>query len=224
MNRQGEAIMPHTAHLRPTVIQRLRAFLEAGGQGLAPWSSFDDVMDRLRDVLHERRDQAGTWTELECLIEELQRDALHTQGLAAPEAEVLSRSKIAEIVQELRAATNGSSSSAKGNGAAKRFLSDRTAAAMACLTLLGTAFVAACGSSDTGPVGQAGGSTGGSGGVDDSGVQDALTDLFRDGSPDDIASQLEAMVNDAAAEDGGGGTGGMAPAYKGIVFEEFKPS
>lgn len=45
---------------------------------------------------------------------------------------------------------------------------------------------------------------------------DALSDVFQDGSPEDVAQQLEAMVD--AGPDGSGGSGGMAPAYKGVTF------
>ena len=45
---------------------------------------------------------------------------------------------------------------------------------------------------------------------------DALSDVFQEGSPEDVAQQLEAMVD--AGPDGSGGYGGMAPAYKGVTF------
>jgi len=48
------------------------------------------------------------------------------------------------------------------------------------------------------------------------GGSDALSDVFQDGSPEDIAQQLEAMVD--AGPDGAGGSGGAAPAYRGVTF------
>jgi hypothetical protein len=47
---------------------------------------------------------------------------------------------------------------------------------------------------------------GGGGGVD------ALSELMQEGSPEDVADALEEML------EGGGGTGGSAPLYKGVTF------
>ena len=45
---------------------------------------------------------------------------------------------------------------------------------------------------------------------------DALSELMQEGSAEDVADALEEMLD--SAPEGSGGTGGMAPAYKGVTF------
>lgn len=68
---------------------------------------------------------------------------------------------------------------------------------------MGAALTMGCSSdSSPGPQAQSDAATG----------DDALSDVFQDGSPEDIAQQLEAMV------DGGNPTPDAAPLYKGVSF------
>ena len=88
-----------TKAMQLTVTQKLRLFLARSGQAVAPWSSVDEVMDRLYGLLYQRRDQARLWEDLAALLDSIQADA---RGLlAAPDAEILSQSRVAELVAEL---------------------------------------------------------------------------------------------------------------------------
>ena len=91
-----------TKAMELTVTQKLRLFLSRSGQAVAPWSSVEEVMDRLYGLLYQRREQAGLWEDLAALLDSIQSD---TRGvLAAPDAEILSQSRVNELVAELRRA------------------------------------------------------------------------------------------------------------------------
>ena len=75
---------------------------------------------------------------------------------------------------------------------------------------MGAAMTTGCGSdSNPEPPAQADSGAGG-------GQADALSELFETGSPEDVAQQIEAMVE--ASDDGSGGAAGSAPLYEGITF------
>lgn len=267
-----------------TVTQKLRIFLARSGQAVAPWSSIEEVMDRLYALLYDRREHEGVWRELAALLDSIQSE---THGmLPAPDAEILSRSRVDALVAELRRAVRASVE-APAAGAMRRFALGKSASVLACIALLATGFSLGCGSSseskpdvggkadtakadtpltpDTTPSGNqdtapttpdtalgADTTEGGAkdvavpdqpvtapvdaGAVDvpadgpkDAGVSeagkaldggaidaqapvDALIDLFRDGSPEDIAAKLEASVSDTPRNER------PVVVYKGVAF------
>jgi hypothetical protein len=194
--------MQNTPYLRPTVIQHLRSFF-AGQDPIPPWSTSGDVLDHLYGLLHARRDDAVFWRRLRELAQDLQTDLRRgrAQGLAAREAEVLTDPQIADLLDELHAAmrTNGHRS---GPGAMRDLLAGRSAALAACVTVLGAAMAMGCNprppesaTSQDSPVISADPAQTPALDASASTTPDALVQLFRDGSPDDIAAKLEAMVD-----------------------------
>ena len=250
-----------TKAMELTVTQKLRLFLARSGQAVAPWSSVEEVMDRLYSLLFQRCDQAGLWEDLAALLDSIQADARGV--LAAPDAEILSQSRVDELVAELRRAMHASVE-APAAGAMKRFSMGKSASVLACIALLAAGFSLGCASStpradggsdatttpadvsrpvdtatlptpDTAPsvspdvarsptpdaaldvapsptpdaavtevgaVGDVAASPADAtnDGSSDSSSRDALMDLFRDGTPEDIAARLEASVADTPAD------------------------
>jgi hypothetical protein len=233
-----------------TVTQKLRLFLARSGQAVAPWSSIDEVMDRLYGLLYDRREQDGFWHDLAALLDSLRSEA-HGM-LATPDAEIFSGARVDSLVAELRRAVRASVE-APASGAWHRFSLDKNAGVSACIALLAAAFSLGCGSSesrvdarlcpdgncsgspqdtrlstadtapptkqdaatillpdtavsspDTAPAPDAsvspGDATDATGDGSPESTGDALMDLFRDGSPADIASKLEASVEAGAPD------------------------
>jgi hypothetical protein len=127
-----------------TVTQKLRIFLARSGQAVAPWSSVEEVMDRLYALLYDRREHEGVWRELAALLDSIQSE---THGmLPAPDAEILSRSRVDTLVAELRRAVRASAE-APAAGAMRRFALGKSASVLACIALLAAGFSLGCGSS-----------------------------------------------------------------------------
>ena len=127
-----------------TVTQKLRIFLARSGQAVAPWSSVEEVMDRLYALLYDRREHEGVWRELAALLDSIQSE---THGmLPAPDAEILSRSRVDALVAELRRAVRASVE-APAAGAMRRFALGKSASVLACIALLAAGFSLGCGSS-----------------------------------------------------------------------------
>ena len=135
-----------TKAMELTVTQKLRLFLARSGQAVAPWSSVEEVMDRLYRLLFERRDQAGLWEDLAALLDSIQADARGV--LAAPDAEILSQSRVDELVAELRRAMRASVE-APAAGAMRRFSMGKSASVLACIALLAAGFSLGCSSSNS---------------------------------------------------------------------------
>jgi hypothetical protein len=200
------------------------------------WSSSTDVRDHLLAMLYARRDDVAFWTGLRELAAELRLDLRkgRSHGLPARDAEVFSDYEIEGVLEELRAALR-SNDRAKGGDAARSLLRSGSPALIACMAVLGAAMAPACTpapasqpaqviSADPARTQSADASADVSG--------DALVELFRDGSPQDIAKVLEAMVEgsaDAAPDAGARKVGTQSqyrppprpvavPRYKGITF------
>lgn len=133
-----------TKAMQLTVTQKLRLFLARSGQVVAPWSSVEEVMDRLYSLLYQRRDQAGLWEDLAALLDSIQADARGM--LAAPYAEILSQSRVAELVAELRRSMRASVE-APAAGAMRRFSLGKNASVLSCIALLAAGFSLGCSSS-----------------------------------------------------------------------------
>jgi hypothetical protein len=140
-----------TKAMQLTVTQKLRLFLARSGQVVTPWSSVDEVMDRLYGLLYQRRDQAGLWEDLAALLDSIQADARGV--LAAPDAEILSQSRVAELVSELRRSMRASVETPAA-GAMRRFSLGKNARVLACIALLAAGFSLGCSSSDSGGIGK----------------------------------------------------------------------
>ena len=191
--------MENHAHLRPTATQRVRGFLAGAGTSPPPWASASQVMDELLSLLHARRDDAATWSSLAGLLAALRADVSRgTDGLATPEAEVLPERAIADVIAELQAALRGSPEP-PGPGAAQRMMATHGGPLLACLLLLGAAEAGCTKAPEAGPPA-----------VTQPARPDAartapppdasLAQVFRDGSPEQVARKLEAML-DAAPPD-----------------------
>ncbi|MGA7745330.1 MAG: hypothetical protein ABSF35_03805 [Polyangia bacterium] len=263
-----------TKAMELTVTQKLRLFLARSGQAVAPWSSVEEVMDRLYRLLFERREQAGLWEDLAALLDSIQADACGV--LAAPDAEILSQSRVNELVAELRRAMRASVETPAA-GAMRRFSVGKSASVLACIALLAAGFSLGCSSStsradggadapttaadaiqltdkaptpdtatslapDSAPSSTpdvAPGSTPDAAvteldaagdaaaspadattdGSSDSISGDALMDLFRDGTPEDIAARLEASVADTPVDRQ---VDKPMALYKGVTFPTEK--
>ena len=179
-----------------TVTQKLRRFLACSGQAVPPWSSVEEVMDRVYGLLYERREQADLWEHLAALLDLIQREA--GEMLAAPDAEILSQARMATLVADLRHAMHASVE-APVAGAMRRFALGKSATVLACLALLTAGVSLGCGpgtscAKEKPPVlAMVGSEAESATTVSTSG--DALMDLFRDGSPEDIAAELEAGLS-----------------------------
>jgi hypothetical protein len=236
--------MQTTPYLRPTVIQHLRAFL-AEQDPIPPWSTSGDVLDHLYGMLHARCDDPDFWVRLHELSRDLQDDLRRgrAEGLPAREAEVLTDQQIAGLIDELHAALR-SNGHRKGPGAMRDLLAGRSAALAACVTVLGAALAMGCNPrSPESPTTQDAPSISpdpalaAAPDASPDTASDALVQLFRDGSPDDIAAKLEALVDggvdaviDASPREAGRPVVGNTPPprpkpavqpvprYKGVTF------
>lgn len=132
-------------YLRPTVTQRMRHFLQNMDEKVPPWNGFEDVMDRLWEILHRRRNDPAFWAGLEELIDCIGRDLSRgrSRGLPDPRAEILADSRIDDLVRELRERLRRSQVGT-GPGVMKRFTCGLRAPVMGCILLLGACFMAGC--------------------------------------------------------------------------------
>jgi outer membrane biosynthesis protein TonB len=135
-----------TKSMELTVTQKLRLFLARSGQPVAPWSSVEEVMDRLYGLLYERREQDGLWLDLAALLDSIQAET--SWLLASPDAEILSRSRVATLVAELGRAVRASAVAPRA-GAMRRFAVGKSAGVAACIALLAASFSLGCGSSNS---------------------------------------------------------------------------
>ncbi|MBI5500335.1 MAG: hypothetical protein HY907_08835 [Deltaproteobacteria bacterium] len=120
--------------------QRLRAFLDDAGAGLPAWATVEDVTDRLWTTLRARRADTAFWRELPGLIAALRSGAARDArtGLADPSAELLGRSRVEDLIAELRRALDAPPEPA-GRGAVRRGRPHLSVSLAACLLLLGSA-------------------------------------------------------------------------------------
>ena len=219
--------MEPTPFLRPTALQQMRGFLTESGAPLPPWSSSDQVMDELAELLHTHCDDGAFFARLTPFLEELRASAARGEaGLPARDAELLSRATVESMVAELRAqlrkAPRGASASIL------RSLIGERAAPLLCLALVASG-VSACNApppptieprSSSPPVEPKKGSPPPTA----PGSTDALVEMFKKSSPEAAAKALErAMDAGVAAEPGGelqvipSNEGGHAK-YKGVGF------
>jgi len=246
-------------YLRPTVAQQMRTFLERNDVPCPPWSSLDELLDRLGGVMHRRGHDPAFWADASSLVEGLRADALRDPGAGLPtaQAELLSGRELDGVVAELRAALRDAPGVGE-RGGLRRLLAGRSVAGLAWATLLAAALGTACAKRNDGSVASAeaaattaadvpaeppAADAGTAAPAADAGAAapegaDVLVELFRDGSPEQIAETLEAMLaeDDAACEEAAPEAGSPevavvrpprpprpplgepAPRYKGVSF------
>jgi hypothetical protein len=192
-----------TKAMQLTVTQKLRLFLARSGQVVAPWSSVEEVMDRLYGLLYQRRDQAGLWEDLAALLDSIQADARGV--LAAPDAEILSQSRVTELVTELRRSMRASVE-APAAGAMRRFSLGKNASVLACIALLAAGFSLGCGSSNSGANGKLDAAP--TAHADASGNHDLPLVQMPDTAPGGLMDLAPSQVPDT----GPSGPGDMAPS------------
>lgn len=201
--------MTASPYLRPTTTQRIRAFFNEIGEKVPPWTGFEEIMDNLWVLLYTRRDDPTFWRSFERLVGSIGSDHARErgEGLPDPQAEILPDEKIGSLVGMLRAAVRKTGGSPK-NGAMRRFLKSVNAPLAGCLILLGSAFVLGCDENEKKDAVAALNQY-----VDDSQLTDAqkeslkscfagleearredLVELFRSKSAEEIAAELETML------------------------------
>lgn len=190
-----------TPFLRPTALQQIRGFLAESGAALPPWSSSDEAMDELVALLHERRGDDAFYARLSPFLEELRSSAIRGEsGLAARDAELLGRSTVESIVAELRDGLRRAPAGAAPS-LLKSLIGER-AAPLLCLALFSSG-LSAC-TQPASPSAQTSPSEPGVPGAPtptptppaaQSGSTDALVDMFKNKSPEEVAKELERAVD-----------------------------
>jgi len=202
--------MTNPAYLRPTTVQRIRAFFDGVGESVPPWTGVDEMMDGLWTVLHGRRGDEAFWKGLEELVGQLGADAAldRSDGLPDPAAEILSRERIRSVIDELHAALEASGP-ASGPGAMRRLLRQLSAPVAGSVILLALALAAGCRGQQAASATERLASY-----VDGSGLpeaqkqalrrcveagltqekKDSLVELFAKKSPEEIAAALEDLL------------------------------
>jgi hypothetical protein len=201
----------------------MRTFLERHDVPCPPWSSLDELLDRLGGVMQRRGHDPAFWQEASSLVEGIRADALRDPGAGLPtaQAELLSGKGLDAVVAELRAALHDAPALGE-RGGLRRLLAGRSAAGLAWATLLAAALGAAGAKRNDGSTTTAeaaalvAADVAAAPAVDagtaapalDAGTPtpesaDVLVELFRDGSPEQIAETLEAMLaeDDATREE-----------------------
>jgi hypothetical protein len=92
--------------LVPSALLRVRQFLSRSGLKVRPWSSPEEALDALSDLLAERRHDTEFWTRLEQLLGDLGRDSRRrrvAEGTVVAN-EVLDPAKHQALLAEVRAA------------------------------------------------------------------------------------------------------------------------
>jgi hypothetical protein len=126
--------------IRPTTTQRVRAFLDANGVRLEPWSRLDGVYAELYRLLEARCDDARFWTPLQRLVSELVSDAasaLDRRRLPAAGAELLRSWDIDDLIRDLKSALPGDRTGDGGGSALRVFFARLSAPALSGFLLLG---------------------------------------------------------------------------------------
>jgi hypothetical protein len=260
MSVNKEAHMTASAYLRPTAIQKIRAFFDETGQRVPPWASYDELLDGLWATLYERRGEKKFWDDRAVLLASLDGGNAGG-GLPCPEAELLGGEKADAILRELRSALDRCGSGER-KGAMRRFAGGLRAPLLGCVLLMGAAVAPGCGGALTSQAaGTLNGLVNGADSLSDdekaslkscfaglsTAQQESLVQLFKTKSEEEIAAELEAMLepeglcykppadagtDDAAAaetadsaeappeaaEEDEGSNFDPVPVYKGVVF------
>jgi len=93
--------------IQPTITQRVRRFLAAQGAEVRPWAGLDETYAQLFSLLRRRREDPDFWGPLAELLQAVIDSLVDPQSrhrLAAPQAELLASWDTAQLVRDLRAA------------------------------------------------------------------------------------------------------------------------
>ena len=204
--------MTETMPLRSDTVSRLGRFLDDFGPGWAAPCSLEQAQNALFGLLHDQTHDERCWRELQELVESIRVDLGRTQypGVYSHDTDVLSNQKVQRLLDEVRQRSAAATPCvAKPDVIA--FLSHASVPVATCLTTLAAAFLGGCGRTAPAPTdpvqpspqtAAAANTIGASTGLETDACAnnaDALDALFRDGSPDQIAATLEAIV-DAGVE------------------------
>jgi hypothetical protein len=200
--------MGEQAYLRPTALQKIRAFFHDVGEPVPPWTGFDEIMDHLYMVFYSRREDDAFWKSAEKLIESLGkgRTGGRGEGLPDPQAEILAGERIDAIVAGLQASVK-TSRRRPGRGVMKKFVQGLSAPLMGCVLMMGAAFASGCETEESDvtkqldryvddsnlPAGDKDALKSCFAGWTESRKQD-LVDLFKDQAPEEIAAVLEDLL------------------------------
>ena len=142
----------HGGYIRPTVTQRVRAFLYRHGARVRPWSGLDEIYGELYALLDRRRDDPSFWQPLAELVRSIVSAAASSRGrLPAPQAELLASWDVDELVRRLRQALPDSDGAVEGEPEQRawlRFTRTLSPAVLGGFLLLGLA-ASACDSGDS---------------------------------------------------------------------------
>lgn len=241
--------------IRPTVTHRVRDFLASQGVALKPWSGLDETYAALYGCLKARRDDPAFWEPLSDLLREMGEAARDDGRLPAPGAELLSPGALDDVLRSVRDALPGDETPG-GLAAMRRFATGAPATAAIGFFLLGLAaagcdMIPPADDDDDGEEMECGLTSGSvlwstldasdlSGGTKDylcacmadlnQDWSQGLTDLFENGTEDEIAGALESMVDCCDMGEFGadyadveewlvqGDLCAAQPAYKGVAF------
>jgi len=137
--------MTSAPYLRPTLIQRVRTFFSDLKEPVPAWAGFDEVLDHLWMILYERRDDPAFWERLGALLNGIARDLEEAggRGLPDPQAEVLTPAEADDIMERLRAAVRAGPGG-PGRDGGRAFPASLGAPLTALLILVGAALAAGC--------------------------------------------------------------------------------
>ncbi len=139
-------------YIRPTVTQRVRAFLNRHGARVRPWCGLDEVYGELYALLDRHRDDPLFWPPLAELVRSIVDAATTSRGQqGAPRAELLASWDVDELVRRLRQALPGSGATVEAEAdqqAWLRFAGRLSPAVLGGFLLLGLA-ASACDPGDS---------------------------------------------------------------------------
>jgi hypothetical protein len=193
--------------IRPTVTQRVRAFLCDQGAQVQAWSGLDETYAALYALLNRRRDDPAFWPPVRALLQEIvdtaQREGCGGAGVET--TELLASWDLDALVAGLRAALPGGDAPVDA-GVVQRFASRLSAAVMGGFLLLGLA-AAGCAPRTASSVLNTSIDSSRSLTADHKAYlrtcfatlrpdwRDGLAELFRTGTAEEIAGVLREMVN-----------------------------
>lgn len=221
-------------YLRPTALQHLRGFLAQSGAALPPWATRDEVMDELVSLLHLHRGDDAFFARLVPFVEELRDHAARgAAGLTSMDAEVLSRSTIESLVDELQGQLRTATRSASARIVPA--LLGQQACRLLCLALLSSG-LAACtqrpaddGAGEPGtpnplsakprtamPPSTEPGTVPPPAPAPTNATPDALVEMFKNKSPAEAAKELERVLDAGQKQPVAPIEPTPRPAYKGV--------
>ena len=142
---KGLNMTAHKPNLIPASLQRVRCFMNARGRmKVKPWSSAEETLDALHDMLVSNQREDTFWKGMESLLETLTNDMkkrLSARKGKIIDNEVLDTSRHRALLEEIRSSLDGRGGK---QGRFKRLASALSMPAMGLLFILGGAVTAGC--------------------------------------------------------------------------------